>query len=182
MIKMKENGDLKAALPWLKKVADNGMSDGLDNLNTAQQFDDYISAAKQCNKYVADWGKGRLAIAYNKLPDGNDKLQTARKYRYWLDVDAKDQMEKLVELDDTDATNDLYKQNHSIKTLRMAASLDKAEAQYQLGLHLLKLYKATPMWKTTKAVKGTKTNKQKAKEWFAKAAKQGHKGVIEIQK
>lgn len=44
---MKENGDLKAALPWLKKAADNGMSDGLDNLNTAQQFDDYIYISRQ---------------------------------------------------------------------------------------------------------------------------------------
>lgn len=174
---------MKAALPWLKKAADNGMPDGLDNLNTEQQFDDYISAAKQCDNSVVDWVKCRLAVVYNKLPDGDDKLQIAKKYRSWLGVDAKDQMDKLVKMGDADATFDLYKQSHSIKTLRMAASLGNAEAQYQLGLHLLKLHKATPVWKkAVKAVKGTKTNKQKAKEWFAKAAKQGHKGAIKMLK
>lgn len=179
----RQTSNLKAALPWLMESVENGMPDELDELNTAKQFGAYITAAKQCDESVASWVRDRLAEVYSQLPDGDEKLLIAKYYRSWLDVDAKDQIEKIAKLGDADATFDLYKQDHSIKTLRTAARLGSAEAQYQLGVHLLKLHDATPVWKkAVKVVKGTKTNKQKAKEWFEKAAKQGHKGAIKMLK
>jgi TPR repeat protein len=42
-------------------------------------------------------------------------------------------------------------------------------------LHCLELHQATPFWKKAiKAIKGTRTNKEKAMWWFKKAAEQGH--------
>ena len=81
----------------------------------------------------------------------------------------------VVNTNDANALFALYQEKGGIKILRKAAKLGHAEAQYQLGLHLLELHQDTPLWKKAiKAVKGTKTNKEKAMEWFKKAAKQGH--------
>ena len=49
------------------------------------------------------------------------------------------------------------------------------EAQYELALHFMKLHKKTSVWKKAlKSIKGQKTNKDRAEEWMAKAAKQGY--------
>jgi hypothetical protein len=90
-------------------------------------------------------------------------------------VDEQPSKKPEVESNDANALFALYQEKGGIKNLRMAAILGHAEAQYQLGLHLLELHQDTPLWKKAiKAVKGTKTNKEKAMEWFKKAAKQGH--------
>jgi TPR repeat protein len=90
-------------------------------------------------------------------------------------VDEHSLQKTSIDTDDANALFALYQEKGGIKILRKAAKLGHAEAQYQLGLHLLELHQDTPLWKKAiKAVKGTKTNKEKAMEWFKKAAKQGH--------
>ena len=90
-------------------------------------------------------------------------------------VDEQSSQKASIDTDDANALFALYQEKGGIKILRKAAKLGHAEAQYQLGLHLLELHQDTPLWKKAiKAVKGTKTNKEKAMEWFKKAAKQGH--------
>lgn len=85
--------------------------------------------------------------------------------------------------DDADELLALFMQNHSFRTLRQAAYKGNAEAQYLLGQHLLELHDSTSAWKkAVRMAKGVKTNKQKAKEWFTKAAKQGHRGAIVMLK
>ena len=90
-------------------------------------------------------------------------------------VDEQSSQKTSIDTDDANALFALYQEKGGIKILRKAAKLGHAEAQYQLGLHLLELHQDTPLWKKAiKAVKGTKTNKEKAMEWFKNAAKQGH--------
>ena len=98
-------------------------------------------------------------------------------------VDEQPSEELAVDADDMNALFALYQEKGGIKILRKAVKLGHAEAQYQLGLHLLELHQDTPFWKKAiKAVKGTKTNQEKAMEWFKKAAKRGHAGAKRMLK
>ena len=90
-------------------------------------------------------------------------------------VDEQPSKKPEVESNDANALFALYQEKGGIKNLRMAAILGHAEAQYQLGLHLLDLYQSTPFWKKAiQIVKRKTTNKDKAMAWFKNAAKQGH--------
>lgn len=90
----------------------------------------------------------------------------------------KPDIQQLADAGDPDALYALYLQNHSIRTLRQAAYKGNADAQYQLGQHLLDLHNSDSVGKKVyRALKGKKTNKEKAKEWFEKAARQGHRGA-----
>lgn len=73
------------------------------------------------------------------------------------------------------ATYEQYLQKKTIKLLKQAAKEGYPEAQYELALHFMKLHKETSVWKKAlKSIKGQKTNKDRAEEWMAKAAKQGY--------
>ena len=90
-------------------------------------------------------------------------------------VDEQPSKKPEVESNDANALFALYQEKGGIKNLRMAAILGHAEAQYQLGLHLLDLYQSMPFWKKAiQIVKRKTTNKDKAMAWFKNAAKQGH--------
>lgn len=48
-----------------------------------------------------------------------------------------------------------------------------------VNAQLMKLHKETSVWKKAlKSIKGQKTNKDRAEEWMAKAAKQGYLPAI----
>lgn len=104
-----------------------------------------------------------------------EDIEDQEKQEQGNTVDEQPSEELAVDTNDANTLFALYQEKGGIKILRKAAKLGHAEAQYQLGLHLLELHQDTPFWKKAiKAVKGTKTNKEKAMEWFKKAAKQGH--------
>lgn len=81
---------------------------------------------------------------------------------------------KANETQDAAALYDIYLKKKTIKNLSAAAKAGNPQAMYELGMHYLDLHKKTPMWKkAVKAVKGTKTNKERGEEWIARAAKLG---------
>lgn len=127
--------------------------------------------------------KMRRLIRWMMQPDRTKRPQSVADIKAFIneednDEENKPDIQQLAEAGDPDALYALYLQNHSIRTLRQAAYKGNADAQYQLGQHLLELHDSASVGKKLyKALKGTKTNKEKAKEWFAKAAKQGHRGA-----
>lgn len=110
-----------------------------------------------------------------QVPEKEKDTEEQQQQEQGKAVDEQSSQKASIDTDDANALFALYQEKGGIKILRKAAKLGHAEAQYQLGLHLLELHQDTPLWKKAiKAVKGTKTNKEKAMEWFKKAAKQGH--------
>lgn len=178
-----KKSDTAMAIRWMKRQPTD--DNYLQRLGLKGDYE-AIKDNLLCNSLSKEdkaWTIVQLVSAMDKINDFTKKLSFSSMLLKDLHINNGKIVHFLVEHGDADATFELYKQDHSIKTLWKAASLGSAEAQYQLGLHLLKLHDATPMWKkAVKVVKGTKTNKQKAKEWFAKAAKQGHKEAIKMLK
>lgn len=166
----------------------------LTNLNppvssgSASEDDEAFAPLRKSSK------KMQQLIRWMMQSDGSRRPQSVKEIRTFLQqVVAKDNEKTLIaspdkkqialkaDNGDADALFALYLQNHSIRTLRQAAYKGSVEAQYQLGQHLLDLHEAAPTWKkAVRVVKGVKTNKQKAKEWFTKAAKQGHRGAMVV--
>ena len=122
-------------------------------------------------------------VSPEQEPEKEEDTEDQQKQEQGNTVDEQPSEEPAVDTDDANALFALYQEKGGIKILRKAAKLGHAEAQYQLGLHLLELHQDTPFWKKAiKAVKGTKTNKEKAMEWFKKAAKRGHAGAKRMLK
>ena len=112
-------------------------------------------------------------------PKKEEDIEEQQKQEQGKKVEEQSSQKPAIDNDDANALFALYQEKGGIKILKKAAKLGHAEAQYQLGLHLMELHQETPLWKKAiKAVKGKKTNKEKAMWWFMKAAEQGHEKAI----